>query len=479
MKKALLAFSLALVLLLATACGNTAGTSGSSAPAGDAPAADAPASQPPAAEPDLIGGTMKYDVNAPVNGGEALELVVWAESETEPFYTEIAQKYMQVHPNITVTVVSQPWDDYWTKLPLALSAGNGPDLYRAHSSRFQELVSSSYPLPHDIFPRDELYADFPEAEDLETEDGELYTVPLGATFSGGIYYNKGMWAEAGLTEADIPKTWDEFIEVGQALTKKDDNGNVTQYGFSVDHAFEGFLVTLNYISGQTLFQSDGFTWNWDASATYENIQMLQDFKDKYGFMMYSDGDCEDQFGHGQAAMVSNWNWLAGYFNDVYPDVEWGYFLSPTQDGNTPPAYDLKDYEWSLGVGAVDEAKRAVAFDFIKYFLCEEETYLEVAVRLGLIPCNVNLQSDPRVNEYENLRVASAVSDRHVYLGIIPMNDMVYKSMREAGSDIFINGKDAKDVIPTTQAAIMEKYSQNAVEYKSKESEYEYYSELKQ
>ena len=38
--------------------------------------------------------------------------------------------------------------------------------------------------------------------------------------TGSVYYNKDMWEAAGLTEADIPKTWDEMREVAKKLTIK-------------------------------------------------------------------------------------------------------------------------------------------------------------------------------------------------------------------------------------------------------------------
>lgn len=471
MKRRLMALALSTMLLL-SACG----ASGSAAPSGTAPAS-APASQN--TTPEYIGNTLRYDVNAPVNNGEKLDLLIWAEPETEGYYSAIAEKYMEIHPNISIQVVSQPWDDYWTKLPLALSAGNGPDLYRSHYGHIKELAIYSHSLPEDIFPREDLFADFPDAEDLIMDDGGLYSIPLGSTFSSGIYYNKTMWAEAGLTEADIPKTWDDFIRVGQALTKKDAKGNVTQYGFSIDHAFQVFLVNMNYMSGQALVKEDQFTWNLDAPKTYENIELLRKFKEEYGFMMYGDGDCEDQFGHGQAAMMSNWNWVGGYFDETYPELDWGYFLCPTQDGQPAPAYGLKDYEWSLGVSSADEQKRAVAFDFLKYFLCEQTVYCDLAIRLGLMPSNVQLASDPRVAEYENLRVAAQVADRHVYLGAIPGNAARNTALRAAGSDIFINKKDPKAVIPATQASIMEDMRLNQMNYTAKENQYKYYSELAQ
>ena len=38
----------------------------------------------------------------------------------------------------------------------------------------------------------------------------VYTIPVG-DMTGAIFYNKEMWKEAGLTEADIPQTWDEPV----------------------------------------------------------------------------------------------------------------------------------------------------------------------------------------------------------------------------------------------------------------------------
>jgi len=49
--------------------------------------------------------------------------------------------------------------------------------------------------------------------------------------ASGIFYDKDQWAEAGLTEEDIPKTWDQLIAVAQKLTKVDDNGKMTVAGF--------------------------------------------------------------------------------------------------------------------------------------------------------------------------------------------------------------------------------------------------------
>lgn len=423
---------------------------------------------------EILGEALKYDTSVPVNNGEKIELTIWTDPEPQPFYQEIADKYHAIHDNVTIKVVSQPWDDYWTKLPLALEAGNGPDLYRSHPSRFPNVQNYSYELPEEVFPAEEVKADFP-IYDQTLFDGKLYSIPLGMTTGAGIYYNKKMWKEAGLTEEDIPKTWDEFEEVGKKLVKKDDKGNVTQYGFSVDHAFEGFIDTMNYSSNLAAFKEDGVTYNLDNEVTYENLEMMKRWKDE--FMMYSDGDAEDEFGHEQVAMIGHWNWVAGYFNATYPEIDWGFFLVPTKDGKQPAAYDRFDLEWTLSVSAKDEAKRAVAFDLLKFYACEQKSYLDHAVRIGCICANKKLQDDPKWDDQPNLKKIAEVAERLVYPGNVPICEARNKAMRAAGSDIFINGKDPREVIPSVVKQLSEDAKKNNIVFRAEEDKYAYYNEM--
>lgn len=465
MRKKILAVTMAGAMALSmAACGS--GTSGNTAASADNGAAPV--------EGEILGNALTYDTSVPVNNGEKIELTLWTDPEPQPYYEELAEKYHAIHENVTIKVVSQPWEDYWTKLPLALEAGNGPDLYRGHAGYIPNLEKYSYELPEEVFPRDQLAEDFPEYESARY-NGKLYSIPLGMTTGAGIYYNKAMWEEAGLTEEDIPKTWDEFEEVGKKLVKKDDKGNITQYGFSIDHAFEGFITTMNYTAGAAAFKDDLFTYNLDNETTYENIAMLQRWKDE--FMMYSDGDAEDQFGHGQVAMIGHWNWVAGYFNATYPEVDWGFFLVPTKDGSEPVAYDRYEMEWTLAVSAADEAKRAVAFDVMKFYVCEQNSYLDHAVRIGCVCANKNLVDDPKFDDQPNLKVISEISDRLVFQGVIPNYEARQQALRAAGSDIFINGKDPKEVIPGVVEQLLSDAEKNGITYQTVENQYQYYDQL--
>ena len=64
--------------------------------------------------------------------------------------------------------------------------------------------------PYDISV-DDLKAEFVGASG-HVIDGNVYYTDYGL-MTATVYYNTEMWTAAGLTEADIPATWDEFREV--------------------------------------------------------------------------------------------------------------------------------------------------------------------------------------------------------------------------------------------------------------------------
>lgn len=426
---------------------------------------------------EFIGENLKYDVNSVVNNGEKVELTIWTDPDYEPYYKEACEKYSNIHKNVTFNVVSQPWEDYWTKLPLALQNGNGPDIFRIHEAYLDTLEQYILPLSGEVFPEAELTADFPAITEIKV-NGNYYSIPLSSSFGAGIYYNKDMWKAAGLTENDIPNTWDDFINVAQKLTKKDEKGNFLQYGFSTNKVFEEFVTELNYQKGAPLFKDDQYTWNLDNEVMYNNIEFIRSLADKYGIMEYIPNDNEDEFGHGQAAMIYQYNWVGGYITETYPEINWGFFLMPTEDGNVPPAYGNKKFELTLSVTkSGDVIKEAIAQDFLKYFICENESYKKLVIYSGGIPVKENLLNDSDVMSNEAIIKAAAVADRMVYIGLIPTNEARQQGLKKLASEIYINGADPRKSIQALQKELMDNAKKNEMKYKSVESNYQYYNEL--
>ena len=191
---------------------------------------------------DVIGNTITYDPNHLVNDGKPIQLEYWSwgSKGTDPVYKMI-ESYTKTYPNVTIKTVNVSWDDYWTKLPLALKGKNGPAVFNIHNS--YDALIRPYAADYDIDTKS-LESDYSTASVHEDENGKVKYID-SVINTGNIYYNKTLWSEAGLTDADIPTTWDEFIQVAQKLTKTD-GSKMTQAGFNFNgDAYSAIYQGLN------------------------------------------------------------------------------------------------------------------------------------------------------------------------------------------------------------------------------------------
>ena len=76
----------------------------------------------------VMGNHVTYDPNHLVNGGEPVTLDWWL-WDAPDLFGSIAREYQEMHPNVTIRIINNPWDGYWTKLPLALQNAMGIALY--------------------------------------------------------------------------------------------------------------------------------------------------------------------------------------------------------------------------------------------------------------------------------------------------------------------------------------------------------------
>ena len=68
---------------------------------------------------EILGENVTFDPNKLVNDGETIDIEYWTWNEGDPAIT-MAKEYEKIYPNVKIKVVNHPWEDYWTKLPLAL-----------------------------------------------------------------------------------------------------------------------------------------------------------------------------------------------------------------------------------------------------------------------------------------------------------------------------------------------------------------------
>lgn len=411
-----------------------------------------------------FGDTIKYDPSVEINDGKDITVELW-EWGSDELFQEIIDGYTAIHPNVTINLVNNPWEDYWTKLPLALDGENGPAIFNIHNSYHENLINYMAPLE---IPLEDLQADF-TGVDAHVIDGEVYYIDYGM-MTGSVYYNKDMWEAAGLTEADIPKTWDEMREVAKKLTIKEGD-TIIQAGLNFNDDFhQNYLLGLNYQLGENLFEEDGVTPKVNSDAMKQVMQMLVDMYEVDGIGSKDFGEKgADSFGQGQSAMVIQWGHYYNTLQTTWSDINFGVFEIPTFDGN-PYAYNRYNGESTFGVNKnAPEDQQAVAQDFIKYFLANDDAQVAFNLAMSIFPAKKSLADNEKILENPSLKVLAEHIDHYIWPG--PMPATMETSLKKAGQDIFFNGVDIDTALNEAQQNIIKDMKNS--DFKSVENLYEY------
>lgn len=446
--KKTLALLLSAVMLASTAgCGGTA--SQSQAPASSAKES-APASSE-AAKFDVMGDSLKYDPNVPVNNGEEVTLKIWVPAAWESFYKKWTEDYRRYHPNVKFEFTITSFDDHWKKVPLAIQGKTGPDLFWMHNDATQIMTPHMEPLPEEQFPMEQLKADFLQVES-NVIDGKLYYTDLGL-MTGVIFYNKDMWEKAGLTEADTCKTWDDLIKTAEKLTQRDSAGNIQVAGFNTNNA-EYIWVDMLYQQGKWLFAEDNTTVMFNSPEAEKAAQLMYDMYHTYGIGSGTQPKGEEAFANGKAAMIYCWGWASNYFKSNFPDLNYGAFALPTFTGSDV-AYGRNNGDVTLGVSKYsDAAKKEAALNFVNYELCNDDMIIEFDVFDGMSPTKKSLASRPEIMEEPVLKVQSEMLAKTVWPGPVPGN-CFSDIQKYIGQSILVNKTAPKDALAEAQQMVNE------------------------
>ncbi|WP_043634839.1 extracellular solute-binding protein [Nonomuraea candida] len=126
--------------------------------------------------------------------------------------------------NVTVTFIPSGVDDeqYKTKLSLDLKSGKGADVIDIDGIWAGEFAEAGYlkPLSEVVGPEADAWdgwAQIPEAvQGMAEFDGKKYALPVG-TDGRVLYFNKSLFAKAGLPADWQPKSWQEILDAGAKL----------------------------------------------------------------------------------------------------------------------------------------------------------------------------------------------------------------------------------------------------------------------
>ena len=158
----------------------------------------------------------------------------WGDPWAVEVNRRVARAFEAEHPSIKVEMLHQPWERYFAWLEDQRREGNLPDVMfysnvpaAAAGGMFERL--DTY-IEHDGFDLSDFY---PRLLDLFKYQGSYYGLPRDND-TKVIYYNKTLFAEAGLDPPKADWTWTDLRNLASRLTRRDSVGRTLQYGFAFE-----------------------------------------------------------------------------------------------------------------------------------------------------------------------------------------------------------------------------------------------------
>lgn len=164
-----------------------------------------------------------------------VKVTFWGRPEEIDIITHSISDWQSAHPEIKIIFEHTPYSGYESKILTRIAGGAAPDVIATEVDYFVTFASKN--VLEDLTPfieNDSTFSKedfFPTIINRFTVNGRILAVPRDVAPFACVFYNKDLFDQAGIPYPTDDWTWDDLLRLARALTKKDANGRITQYGF--------------------------------------------------------------------------------------------------------------------------------------------------------------------------------------------------------------------------------------------------------
>jgi len=303
------------------------------------------------------------------SSSDPLTLLIASSGEAETTAVETAVAACSADSGVEANV--QVASDLAQQLSQGFAAGSPPDLFYMSPDAIGGYAGNgSLKAYGDLLTNK---ADFygPLVDNF-TVDGDFYCAPKDFS-TLALVINTDLWTAAGLTDADLPKTWDDLTAVSATLTA---DGRT---GLAFGPEFQRIGVFFAEAGGGLVV--DGAA----AANSPENVEALtyvQSNLNDGNFAFSSDlgaGWGGEAFGKQLAAMVIEGNWITGAMTNDFPDVN--YLVTELPSGPGGPGTLQYTNCWGM---AADSPNQQAALELVEYLTAPDQQ-LAFSAAFGPMP----------------------------------------------------------------------------------------------
>ena len=315
----------------------------------------------------------------------------------------LAADFEKQNPGIKVKpIYAGSYQDTITKALTAAKGGDAPTMAVILSTDMYTLIDEGVVVPFDDLAKtaqDKAWMNsfYPGFMKNSQTGGKTWGIPFQRS-TVVMYWNKDLFKEAGLDPNKPPQNWDELVEMGRKLTKKDAAGNVSTWGIQVPSSgfpywlFQGFTTQ----NGGLLMNEAGTQTYYDKPEIVQALQFWVDLSRKHGIHqpgVVEWGTTPKDFFERKAAMI--WT-TTGNLTNIRRNAkfDFGVAMLPAGKQRGTPTGGGNFYVFKKAT----DAERAAALKFIQWVTSPERA-AEWAIATGYVAVSPAAWDTPAMKKY--------------------------------------------------------------------------------
>lgn len=280
--------------------------------------------------------------SAAAQEGTSIEMIQSGYSDQmQPYFDDLAARFHEANPDITVTVQVVSWNDIYDVLNTRVGAGDPPDIMNLNY--FANFAADGLLYTAEEIVAPEVLADFIQTfRDNSKYEGVEYAVADLAS-DRLFFYNKAILEAAGV--AAPPATWSELLDACEKIKATQPGIIPIAIPLGKEEAQAEFLIWAGGNGGG--YFRDG-EWIIDSPENLETLEFLQQLVDN-GCTQPNPGTTDRTsgawplFSQGVAAMVNGAVFYPGILAEQGSTVDFGVAPFPANDGKESITLGVQDY----------------------------------------------------------------------------------------------------------------------------------------
>jgi multiple sugar transport system substrate-binding protein len=319
-------------------------------------------------------------------GGGKTVVVFWQFFPTEQVQP-VLDEFERLHPDIDVQMEQLTWQSGLEKITAAVAAGTVPDLCELGSTWFPRFAAQGALLDWSD-SAGALAGDY-LLFDMAQSGGKTYGLPW-LVGSRALFWNKELFAKAGIDTTRDPETWPELLEAARRVNGL--GGGVAGYGANAGERYVLFKKFMPYAwsNGGALLTADGTKSAFDSPQNVEALDYYLTLA-KHGRVDRQD-QLDEAFLQGKLGAQISGAWLLKKIPTQAPNLRYGVALVPKPSAEAGTHASFAGGEILVSFNA--SKQKAAAWRLARFLASKEQAMKVALVNRAVQPAATGALDDP-------------------------------------------------------------------------------------